>query len=404
MASIFRQKYTVKGESGKTVRKQSKHWYIDYKTADGTRKRVKGFKDKQATAQLAAKLEKEAEQAQVGIVDKYKEHRRRPLAQHLEDFKQSLLAKGNTKQYVDQTIARIEPVFVGCRVLFWDDISASSVEEYLAGLRDKESGISTQTSNYYLQSVKQFCRWIVRDQRASESPVAHLSKVTVKASPKTRRALEPDQLRRLLEVTQTGPKRLNMTGCERAMLYRLAAETGLRANELRSLTMSSFDFENDVVCLRSEDAKNSKRAEIPIRNETAVILRAFLSGKLPETKAFPMPSKYNMADMLRKDCEAAGIETEDDGRGKIDFHSLRHTTGSLLAAAGVQPKVAQAIMRHSDINLTMSRYTHIFLGQASEAVEKLPDLSLPSKENQKRATGTDGLPVDGAYKPAYKKS
>lgn len=49
MASIFRQKYTVKDVGGKTVRKQSQHWYIDYKAADGTRKRVKGFKDKTAT-------------------------------------------------------------------------------------------------------------------------------------------------------------------------------------------------------------------------------------------------------------------------------------------------------------------------------------------------------------------
>ncbi len=52
----------------------------------------------------------------------------------------------------------------------------------------------------------------------------------------------------------------------------------------------------------------------------------------------------------------------------------------------------------------MSRYTHIFSGQESEAVAGLPDLSLPSSEKQKAvATGTDNLPVDGAYKPAYKK-
>ena len=53
-------------------------------------------------------------------------------------------------------------------------------------------------------------------------------------------------------------------------------------------------------------------------------------------------------------------------------------------------------MRHSDINLTMSRYTHIFRGQESEAVAKLPDLSLPSSEQQKAiATGTDGKEIMG---------
>jgi len=56
MASIFKQRYTIKDKNEKRIRKQTKCWYIDYKTADGTRKRVKGFKDKAATAQYAAQL------------------------------------------------------------------------------------------------------------------------------------------------------------------------------------------------------------------------------------------------------------------------------------------------------------------------------------------------------------
>jgi len=95
--------------------------------------------------------------------------------------------------------------------------------------------------------------------------------------------------------------------------------------------------------------------------------------------------------MLQADLADAGIPYVDDSGRYADFHSLRHTTGSLLAASGVHPKVAQSIMRHADINLTMSRYTHIFRGQESEAVKSLPDLALPSKEQQKAiATGTDG--------------
>jgi len=57
-----------------------------------------------------------------------------------------------------------------------------------------------------------------------------------------------------------------------------------------------------------------------------------------------------MADMLRADCKAACIDPKDNGRGKIGFHSLRHTTASLLAASGAHPKVAQSIMRHSVSN------------------------------------------------------
>ncbi|MHC4075908.1 MAG: tyrosine-type recombinase/integrase [Planctomycetota bacterium] len=117
---------------------------------------------------------------------------------------------------------------------------------------------------------------------------------------------------------------------------------------------------------------------------------------------FKVPEKT--ADMLKADLEAVKIPYVDDAGCYADFHALRHSTGSLLVASGVHPKVVQSIMRHSDINMTMCRYTHIFRGQESEAVSGLPDLSLPSKQSQKAiATGTDDLPGDGAYKPAYKK-
>ncbi|UCG48757.1 MAG: site-specific integrase [Phycisphaerales bacterium] len=399
MASIFKQAYTIKNKNGKRVRKKSKFWYVDYKAADGTRKRLRGFKDKTATAQLAAKLEREAEQAQIGIVDRYKDYHKKPLVEHLVDFRASLLAKGNTVQYVEQTLNRITPVFEACKFVYWKDIDASAVQKHLADMRGKKDGIGEQTSNYYLQGIKQFCRWMVRNQRASESPVEHLGKVNVKRGHRARRAFEPDELRSLLEAAESGPERFKATGRQRAVLYRFAAETGLRAKELRSLTVSSFDFEKHTVTVRADDAKNSIESILPLRADTAELMRTFLADKLPGTRALAMPCKYRMADMIRADCKDAGIDCEDSGQGKIDFHSLRHTTGSLLAASGVHPKVAQSIMRHSDINLTMSRYTHIFRGQESEAVAKLPDFSLPSKQSQK-ATGTDGATVGSAYKPA----
>ena len=61
-------------------------------------------------------------------------------------------------------------------------------------------------------------------------------------------------------------------------------------------------------------------------------------------------------------------------------------TASLLAASGTHPKIAQSIMRHKDINLTMSLYTHTLRGQEADAISKLPDLSKPSEQG----SGTDG--------------
>jgi len=107
-----------------------------------------------------------------------------------------------------------------------------------------------------------------------------------------------------------------------------------------------------------------------------------------------MPYLTNLARMIRKDLKAAGVEVDPD-RGGVGFHSLRHTFGTMLAVAGVHPKTAQQLMRHSDINLTMSRYTHVLRGQERTAIESLPDLDkLPQSQKQVK-TGTDNIAVDG---------
>jgi Phage integrase family len=56
----------------------------------------------------------------------------------------------------------------------------------------------------------------------------------------------------------------------------------------------------------------------------------------------------------------------------IRRHALRHTLATNLAAVGVHPVIAKAIMRHSDIGLTMGTYTHTSALAMAEAVEKLP--------------------------------
>jgi hypothetical protein len=60
----------------------------------------------------------------------------------------------------------------------------------------------------------------------------------------------------------------------------------------------------------------------------------------------------------------------------------------------VHPKVAQELMRHSDINLTMSRYTHTLTGQTSRAIDSLPDLTTSARKEKSVMTGTDNRPAD----------
>ena len=331
--------------------------------------------------------------ANIGLLDRTRAAAGKPLTEHLADFEQSLLAKGSTGRYARQTASQIKRLFDLCRFTTWTDIVASRLQRALTEFRQSKN-LSAQTFNFYLKATKQFCRWMVQDRRASESPLQHLTGLNVRTDRRhDRRALEPDEIRRLLEAARAAGGRFGMSGYERAMLYRLAVETGLRRNELRSLTVVSFDLDKCTVTVEAAYSKHRREDVLPLRPDTATELREFLKGKLPSVRVFSVGDKTSK--MIQADLETADIPYVDESGRYADFHSLRHTTGSWLAANGVHPSVAQAIMRHSDINLTMSRYTHLFRGQESEAVAKLPDLSLPSEQKAAAVrSGTDGCNLD----------
>jgi site-specific recombinase XerD len=50
---------------------------------------------------------------------------------------------------------------------------------------------------------------------------------------------------------------------------------------------------------------------------------------------------------------------------------LRHTFITQLAEAGVSPRMAQTLARHSDIRLTLGVYTHVELSDQVAAIQSL---------------------------------
>jgi len=316
----------------------------------------------------------------VGLIDPREAAAGKLLIEHIRDFERSLEAKGRTQKHIAHVRNVLHEVFTTCGFLYWHDISANRMESYLAELRDRGRGISARTFNHKLKCCRQFCKWMIANCRANDSPIAHLSCLNVKLDRRRqRRALAPDDIRRLLEATRAAGQRFGMSGYDRAMLYRLAVETGLRAGELRSLNVSDFDWETSIVSVQAGYSKHRQNDVLPLRPDTAAELKAHLSSKLPSCRAFDVPVRT--ADMLKADLQDAEIPYELDGQ-VFDFHALRHETGTLLAAAGVHPKVAQSMMRHSTIDLTMTHYTHTLMGQEAQAVAKLPDLSVQSEDEK----------------------
>jgi integrase len=388
-------KPTYKDKEGET--RECRRWYLTFTDNRQIRRRLPAFSNKRATEKAAEKIEEllssggilspdlqkwienlrestREKLIKLGLIDSQRmlNHLGKSLAQHLDDFRGALLAKGNGEGYADQIKSTVELIFTECGFKVWGDIDANKVYTFLADLRG-ENGIGQRSFNYYLKSCKQFCKWLCKEQRATTNPLEHLSCVTQTEKRRQRRALTLDEQRKLLEATENGQTHHNMTGCSRSQVYRLALQTGLRANEIRSLTVGSFDFAECIVTLQGAYAKNKKTAVMDLKPETAAELKTFLAGKMPHIRAFAMPDQPSK--MIEKDLETAGIPYKTD-EGTADFHSLRHSFITNLARSGVKPYEAMALARHSTITLTMNFYTHTVRESLRKIINEQPDLTV----------------------------
>lgn len=306
---------------------------------------------------------------------------------HLAEYRASLQSRENSPHRILQVINRCRDIIKGCHFVSPSDIAAIKVERFLHSFR--QEGRSAWTINGYQASFKAFCTWMVDAGIMSANPLFRLSSLNTAADRRhVRRALTDLEIARLISATESGGLEHGLTGHERALLYRLALGTGLRWNEIYTLIRSDFSFtESPSVTINAQNAKNGKSEALPLRPELARDIQAYFDANpaLPSVRAFPNMWKKCGAIMLAKDLEAAGIERKN-GQGIVDFHALRHTFGTLLARAGVAPKIAMDLMRHSDVNLTMALYSHTVLQDRASALEKIS--SVADRSSELRATGT----------------
>ena len=401
MASLYKKPIVrTDRKTGKRIKAKSKKWWGRYRDSSGVERRVPLASDKTAAQTMLNELVTREERKAAGLIDQFDEHAKRPLAEHVKDYRRHLESKENATSHIKLTTSYIQKVIAGCGFKVIRDLSASRVATWLSDLRT--DGRSVRTSNAYLTAIKGFSRWLVRDRRAAEDVLSHLATLNAKVDVRRdRRTLEPTEIAKLVDAARKGEQFRTLTGKDRAVLYHVALTTGLRAGELASLTPQSFDLESDPPTITVEAAysKHRRRDVLPLRPDVAAIFHKYLAacGRAGNEPLWPGSwSRKGSAKMIRMDLKAAGILYEDAAKRVFDFHALRHQFISTLARGGAHPKEAQALARHSTITLTMDRYTHLGIMDLTSALDRLPAIptSDPDKEAaEQRATGTDG-PVE----------
>ncbi|MDB5310480.1 MAG: xerD 1 [Gemmataceae bacterium] len=403
MAHLVRQKITYyvdvdgrrvpKGTPGaKKVRGKSAKWYGQGIPGFPPKKRVPLATDKTAAQRMLDDLVRRTERGQTTLPDR--DAGRRPLTEYLPEFETDvslgLAAKGGKKRrapkprQVRLVVQRVRDVLAGCALAYPTDLNADApakVAKYLQGrarMKRAEGGVSAQTADFILAATRRFARWISTKAAVRPDLFDGLPGFDPHQDRKhARRDVPPDELARVLESARDSTVTVrNLTGIDRYNLYLVAFGTGFRAGELAALEPVHFHLhaEPPAVSLPAKVAKNKKAVRFPLAPGVAVALRSYLTSKSPGQPIWPGMWYKHAAKMLRVDLAAAKVPymvQGPNGPEYADFHALRHTFCSALAAAGMGAKELQTLARHSDPRLTLGLYTHARTGELAQAIGRL---------------------------------
>lgn len=213
---------------------------------------------------------------------------------------------------------------------------------------------------------RQLARWKDRSGRTRTAPLVLNADGTPKRGPDGRPRIRTRSATVFAKLRIGGAVRVVATGCrtEDGATHRLG-ELVKRAEHLQANILTP------------SEARSADYQTTPLPGHVAAFELALQSR--------------GVARLVKDRRGKLRIETCDDRGRVLDLHALRHTYGTLLAAAGVPLQVAQRAMRHSDVRLTTNVYTDPRLLDLRAAVEALPHIAATGEllHDAARATGTD---------------
>jgi integrase len=241
------------------------------------------------------------------------------------------------------------------------NVSPMHIENFVRAKMDTKSGLHPKTVLNLLRLIQGIFSVAVDNDLIARSPVRDKHKPVVPKSEKP--AWTPEQVRTILDEI---PSRYRP-------VFICVALTGLRAGELLGLKWKHVGLENGE--LRVEQSLWNKQIVAPKTRSSrdSVWFDAKLTQVLaqhrenslhtaPDDFVFCGPDGAPLnPDVLRRDVLYPALDRLRIPRvkGASGFHAFRHTAGSVVEARTGRLKLAQRLLRHSNISTTADIYTHV---------------------------------------------
>jgi integrase/recombinase XerD len=245
----------------------------------------------------------------------------------------------------------------------WEEVSLDDLQNYLAALEAR--GLSARSRARRLSALRQFFRFLLREEKLSANPVELLDSPRLPL--KLPKVLGEQEVAALLSATDPATP----WGQRDSALLEVLYATGLRVSELVGLTLKQVDLRRGVVRVRG---KGSKERVVPLVAQAVEKLNLYLSqGRLKMLGGRESPflflnrrgtplSRQGFWKILKQYALKAGVRD-------LSPHTLRHSFATHLLSRGANLRVLQLLLGHADLATTQI-YTHLDAARLREVHKK----------------------------------
>lgn len=249
-------------------------------------------------------------------------------------------------------------------------------------ISEKEDTLSPETVKILLSIIRRVIDIAMIDEIIHKSPLLGIKR-TKKVEKKKRRALTPEEEKKILEAAlEWSQKKKYNPHVYNILLTEYGS--GYRRSEVLPLKKSDINFTTRGVSIQRVYLIVDKKTKLEERakseaSQDEIILPEIIAKHLEALPTAAAPNDYLFPDKEGKPIHPGSFRTTFKRLLKkagldesIRLHDLRHNYASQLVALDVHISHVQAQMRHTDIKTT-SRYTHTSTDGQRDAAAKMND-------------------------------